>query len=209
MEGNTAITTIDEIKFSWDDNFVGINTINPDLATIFSTENLKLHFNSKSISPNGIGFFNFTGNNKYILLFYPEWEKEKYNLFFVNRYNLELEFTLNVLCYPITTSAQNQIFTGSALLKPKTVGVIENMQNRLLISPNPASDYIEINVGAGSKPALENPGIEIYNIFGEKITTPSNLAGLPPLKRGISRLMFLILPQGYISLKLVINLRSL
>jgi predicted GH43/DUF377 family glycosyl hydrolase len=42
-------------------------------------------------------------------------------------------------------------------------------KNRLLISPNPASDYIEINVGAGSKPALENPGIEIYNVFGEKI----------------------------------------
>ena len=55
----------------------------------------------------------------------------------------------------------------------------DNYLESIIISPNPASDYIIINVGAGSKPALMDE-IEIFNIFGEK-TTPSNLSGLTPL----------------------------
>jgi hypothetical protein len=47
--------------------------------------------------------------------------------------------------------------------------VIENTSiDEICISPNPASDYIEINVRAGSKPALMID-FEIFNIFGEKI----------------------------------------
>jgi hypothetical protein len=65
----------------------------------------------------------------------------------------------------------------------------ESSKYTFSISPNPASDYIEINLGAGSKPALMIE-FEIFNIFGEKITTPSNLSGSTPLlaKEGIIKL---------------------
>ena len=52
----------------------------------------------------------------------------------------------------------------------------------LLISPNPSSDFIEISVGAGSKPALTND-VRIYNIFGQIQTTPS-LRDTPPYQGG-------------------------
>jgi hypothetical protein len=52
--------------------------------------------------------------------------------------------------------------------------------------PNPASDYIEINVGAGSKPALMIE-FEIFNIFGEKNPTLTLPAG-----EGTSK----VLPNG-------------
>ena len=52
----------------------------------------------------------------------------------------------------------------------------------LLISPNPSSDFIEISVGAGSKPALTND-VRIYNIFGQIQTTPS-LRDTPPYEGG-------------------------
>jgi hypothetical protein len=47
-----------------------------------------------------------------------------------------------------------------------------NITSSISISPNPASDYIIINVEAGSKPAhlIE---FEIFNIFGEKIQNPT------------------------------------
>jgi WD40 repeat protein len=66
---------------------------------------------------------------------------------------------------------------------------VEDELTNFSISPNPARDYIEINVGAGSKPALMIE-FEIFNIFGEKITTPSNLSGLTPLlaQEGIIKL---------------------
>jgi photosystem II stability/assembly factor-like uncharacterized protein len=56
----------------------------------------------------------------------------------------------------------------------------------LSISPNPASDYIEINEGAGSKPALVND-IEIFNIFGER-TTPSDLSPALSEREGVKRI---------------------
>ncbi len=65
--------------------------------------------------------------------------------------------------------------------QPTTDIQIENQESQEInISPNPASDCIEINLGAGSKLALMIE-FEIFNIFGEKITTTSNLSGSTPL----------------------------
>jgi hypothetical protein len=186
LNGVTGII-FDDIKFSWDDKFVGCLTINPYEANIFSTESFKLQLNSKTISPKGSGYVNFTGNNKFILFYYPEWDKNLYNLYFVNRNSNSLEFSINTRCYPLSTSSNNLIFTGTALLKPKIVGVSENLQNRLLISPNPASDYIEINVGVRlALPLLES--FEIYNVFGEKNPTLALPVGEGEVRIDISNL---------------------
>jgi hypothetical protein len=60
------------------------------------------------------------------------------------------------------------------------INSVSDLSKSISISPNPASDYIEINVGAGSKPALMVE-FEIFNIFGEK-TTLSDLS--PALSEG-------------------------
>jgi hypothetical protein len=65
--------------------------------------------------------------------------------------------------------------------KDNFVSVINEPENELnnsnsIISPNPASDYIEIALNSSS--IKRGPGgvfYEIYNIFGEKITTPLSL----------------------------------
>jgi hypothetical protein len=93
------------------------------------------------------------------------WINSKYDAFFyVNeKYKIFIGFKIEIT-YKDPTSIN--------------IDAVPN-QLSLSISPNPASDYIIINVGAGSKPALMDE-IEIFNIFGEK-TTPSNLSGLTPL----------------------------
>jgi hypothetical protein len=81
-------------------------------------------------------------------------------------------------------SIKSHIFVGKIDL---ITDVNENNHNdKISISPNPASDYIEINVGAGSKPALVN-NIEIFNIFGER-TTPSDLSPALSEREGVKRI---------------------
>ncbi len=48
---------------------------------------------------------------------------------------------------------------------------IIQMKNGIIISPNPAEDYIEIKVGA--RHALPNPDIRILNVFGEIVKNPT------------------------------------
>jgi hypothetical protein len=80
--------------------------------------------------------------------------------------------------------------------------VNEQLNTNFGISPNPASDYIEINVGAHCNVPLQE-GIEIFNIFGEN-TTPPNLSGLPPLlaKEGIIKIDISNLPVGVYFIKI-------
>ena len=59
-------------------------------------------------------------------------------------------------------------------------GIEENYTNNdetQLIFPNPATDFIEISVGAGSEPALTGD-VKIYDIFGQ--TLVSIRAGFEP-----------------------------
>jgi hypothetical protein len=58
----------------------------------------------------------------------------------------------------------------------------DNSLNELQISPNPAYDFINVFVGAGSEPALTGD-VKIYNLLGEILTTPS-LRDTPPWKGG-------------------------
>jgi hypothetical protein len=76
---------------------------------------------------------------------------------------------------------------GVSLKDENTSEIEENQNIKILkISPNPAIEYIEINVGAGSKPALVND-IEIFNIFGER-TTPSDLSPALSEREGVKRI---------------------
>jgi hypothetical protein len=182
---NETGTTFFQIKFSWDDNFVGISRSLPYISNIYSIPKLIEITNSKNYDKWLCSFFDFSQNQ--IFFHYTDISIDTTSLVSININNMKIDQRFHLQVLPLTSSFNNLIFTGSALLKPKTVGVSENEQKRLLISPNPASDYIEINVGAGSKPALENPGIEIYNLFGEKNPTLSL-----PIGEGTGK----ILPTG-------------
>jgi len=60
-------------------------------------------------------------------------------------------------------------------------GVDENEQggkNGFIVAPNPASDYIEISVGANGRSPLQN--VEIYNVFGLKILSIPDLSSANP-----------------------------
>jgi hypothetical protein len=72
----------------------------------------------------------------------------------------------------------------NGICKPVNTDFIENNQlnNSIQISPNPASDYIEIMLGVGSEPA-PTEDVEIFNILGMEITTPS-LSDTPPYQGG-------------------------
>ena len=58
-------------------------------------------------------------------------------------------------------------------------GIINSaITNQLITYPNPATDFIEISVGAGSKPALTGD-IKIYNIFGQTVLSVGAILELP------------------------------
>jgi hypothetical protein len=66
------------------------------------------------------------------------------------------------------------------------VNFLSDFAKSLLIFPNPASNYITVSHAALDAAST----FEIFNIFGEKITTPSNLSGSTPLlaKEGIVKI---------------------
>ena len=68
----------------------------------------------------------------------------------------------------------------------KIVGVKTETEDILTISPNPATDFIEISVGVnGRSPLLcEN---RIFNVFGQIVTTPNSTPALPPRKRRVCK----------------------
>jgi hypothetical protein len=203
--GSTISTTLWEIKFSWDDKLLSIRRSTPNEVSIYDTEKLILYTKSNFYKNNEISNNEFTGDNKYIIFYYPNYDIPEYNFLILERNSLQTIQIFTFISYPIITSSNNLIFTGKALIKPKTVDVSEPIQqnSERSISPNPARDYIEINVGAGSKPAQEND-MQIFNIFGEKITTPSNLSGSTPLlaKEGNFKIDVSLLSTGIYFIKI-------
>ena len=66
---------------------------------------------------------------------------------------------------------ESMIRIYSAPWSPKNTKVDDKNEEKdfLIISPNPAEEYIEISVG--SRHALTNTDIRIYNVFGEMVST--------------------------------------
>ena len=99
-------------------------------------------------------------------------------------------------------SGYSQSNDGDAITRPKRNGDIWVVKlnpftdvediifvNMFDISPNPATDFIEITVGEGSKAALTS-GIKIYNIFGQTVLSVGAILELP------SRVDVSALPPG-------------
>ena len=58
-------------------------------------------------------------------------------------------------------------------------GIINStITNQVITYPNPATDFIEISVGVGSKPALTGD-IKIYNIYGQTVFSVGAILELP------------------------------
>jgi len=74
-------------------------------------------------------------------------------------------------------------YYGNKYLKPRSIGAVDNMfansvfdqsfnvQNDIIIIPNPASNFLEITFGANGCSPLQD--IEIFNVFGEKVLSTS------------------------------------
>jgi WD40 repeat protein len=206
LEDQLGDTEFKDIKFSWDDMFIGVRTYDPYNVNIYNTTKLELVLNSYTIKQIDNYGFDFLYTND-VCLYYLG------SQFYIirNDYKTILQYE-NIKASPLITSSNNLIFTGKALLKPKTVGVNEPKlpNSELSISPNPANDYIFVSLdspsikrglrGVSSSviPAHAGISIEIFNVFGMKITTPSNLSGLTPLlaKEGIIQIDVSNLPTG-------------
>jgi hypothetical protein len=177
------------LNFSLDDNIVFITTPNPEKSFFFYTKDMTEAVNSLDYDKRPISSIGMTSD--FFLFFYFDNVPFTYSLKFVNINTKKLNQELNTITYYIITSSNNLIFTGTALLKPKTVDVSEPIKpsSEISISPNPAGDYVEISYSPSIKRGLGGVSYEIFNIFGEN-TTPSNLAGLPPLlsKEGIIKI---------------------
>ena len=91
-------------------------------------------------------------------------------------------------------------------IKLSDLGIKSDVANEktninLEISPNPAQDYIAIKQASeGLKPS-EGSKIEIYNIFGEKISTPSAFQAATP-QEGNFKIDVSNLPAGVYFVKI-------
>jgi hypothetical protein len=115
-------------------------------------KDFKIKINFDTFFANYLGYGDTLGNRYYDLLIKRKVPEGDYSLYFITSMPSDI--------YSDTTKRIVRI--------GKTVNIkYENsIDNNQMIYPNPASDYIEINVGAGSKPALMIE-FEIFNIFGE------------------------------------------
>jgi len=120
----------------------------------------------------------------YNIIFYPSFqptEEKKYNDFF------EI----------IANEIHDTIFVKGTGIKPS--GISENLQKSdFIISPNPATDFLEISVRTnGIRPVLN---IEIFSVFGVKIQPCLTQTG--NIQEGDVRLDVSGLPQGVYFLKI-------
>jgi photosystem II stability/assembly factor-like uncharacterized protein len=89
-------------------------------------------------------------------------------------YSKEYTFTPSV--YSITIDKDLDTFKFKASIITSVVDYTNS--NKILISPNPASDYITISLSPAGGGRGWTP--EIFNIFGEKESTPSSLRDATP-----------------------------
>ncbi len=101
---------------------------------------------------------------------------------------LATEFANNGDIYIVGNSKENEI---PILLKGKlkTTSINEDKKYSDFIFPNPASDYIEIDVGTGRDLSLPGNTINVFNALGEciisetglrPVSTKIDISGLPP-----------------------------
>lgn len=65
---------------------------------------------------------------------------------------------------------------------PTSVNEIDFSVN--FISPNPATDFIEISVGVGHAEPLQSE-VRIYDVFGQSVSTPNPTPALPASREGV------------------------
>jgi hypothetical protein len=161
LEGD-EFTTFTELKFSLDDIYVGVSSLGPHKATIIDITQLKEYYNSTMVSNLGIGRFGFL--NKHFIFNYNNFNTSDYNVYFVNNQSLKFEQNLKTISSSMTTSSNGLIFTKYSLLRPKTVGVNEAIQQIISISNN--KDLIIIDNKSGIN---ENTDITLFDLQGKEV----------------------------------------
>jgi WD40 repeat protein len=126
LEGNN-MTSYLEIKFSWDDKFVGVRTYTPYVSYIFDTNTLTKKVMSSDLKSSESFGFDFTFNNKFCFYFID-------SNFYIYENDFKSNNYYNLLARPLATNSSNLILCGNTLLKPKNVGVIDLIQRNITIT---------------------------------------------------------------------------
>jgi WD40 repeat protein len=161
LEDQLGDTEFKDIKFSWDDKYVGVNRIYPYDAFIYDVEMKQKYTSSEIFDPRMLGSFGFTKDE--LLFYFGDPNKEQYSLkiFKTKTFSFIQSFDLPGTCW---VSENNLIFTGKALLKPKTVGVTEPIQPKIFISNS--KDFIIIENKSEINEQIET---KIYDLQGKEI----------------------------------------
>jgi len=82
-----------------------------------------------------------------------------------------------------------------------TTSVVDNnsIVNQIILSPNPASDYIEITVGANGRSPQQDEQIQIYDVYGEQMPIG---AGYEPALTETLRIYISSFPDGIYFLRI-------
>ena len=135
-------------------------------------------------------FYDLTKDNSGNIWFGSEKEVVRFdgiNWTSFNKFNSEMKSNYITCIY--WSNKKNILYVGTALdglyvYYPNGfpfTSITEEIKKMGNIKPIPATDYIEINVGAGSKHNLMID-FQIFNLTGEKISSPSDLS--PALSEG-------------------------
>ncbi len=159
---------------SMDFDTVNIGSWRVQTATIRNTGNVVAHI-TPTVEPNsGIGSDGFK-----LYAFSADSVQPGADINVKIRYSPTTEGTNSAILIIKTDAdpSEYQIQLGGFAVKPVGVEDNPNMNNVFFIQPNPASDFIEISVGANGRSPLQND-VRIYNVFGQNVS--SAWAGLEP-----------------------------
>lgn len=150
------------------------------------------------------GIFLMFGGNGISKYYNSTWYDGTWVFDFYNKYWEELDLDLNpigrlepgvakidsnkILMYGgLIKNAPDQSYkteTWIFTLDSVPASVLDNLENSQLIYPNPATDFIEISIGANGRSPLLNT-IKIYNVFGQKVLSVG-VQNLDPLRIDVS-----------------------
>ncbi len=188
-----------EICISTDNNYCAVCDFNNKI-TIFSLPDWKIKYIFEYTKSNYITSMAFNSLNRLVTIasdgeikYWKIYNPLPFDALWIDNNNVPQKIKLmsdnEVLTYGsdgFVRYIKNPFLTS--------VDVSEYDNNTFTISPNPASDFIEIFVGANGRSPLQSE-VRIYNVLGEIQATPNPTPNLPASREGV-RIYISSLPPG-------------
>ncbi len=173
-------STSPEYMFSENDVYMNIYPSIPVVSVSDTILFKKNYINITAISPKQSNFYLYDlpeGGNKITELY----ESQK---IFINR---DTVFYVEAESWFKDCKTTKRAKVSIRMVTPVEDILVKN--SNFIISPNPASEYIEISVGAHCNVPVHNFVIQIYNVYGECLSnlSPTSYTPLTPLERGMEK----------------------